>query len=820
MRQPVLGVLVNINSVLDSYQIDIWKGVRDAARDMGVRLVSFSGGVLDSPYGFESQNNVIYRLTGKQNVDALVSLTASICNYTGAEGIERIGDWFQGLPLVHLGAQGKSGSCILADNTQGVHDAIDHLVHVHGCRRIAHIRGTEMNDEANARMEAYREALERNGLPFDPQLVVPGDFRRDRGYEAIATFLDERKVDFDAIFSANDAMALGAIDALHDRGIDVPGRVSVVGFDDLSEASFSSPPLTTIRQPLYLQGQTAAHMAVALARSEEAPPRVVIPSQLVVRQSCGCREPTVERCADDAYLAPEEASKALQKLLCSQERMGHVEACELADELLEASRATAEAFLARLGRWFRATGAGAVAPAVWSETIHLLRRTVVPERRSAQEAKFRQALVMACILGDRIQQARRRERDNFNHEQRSIGQRLLSTLDLDELVNLLGKEFRSLNIQRFWMCFHENSENPSGNVRLVAGYEGEIDLDPTKVEPFPASRLVPQGVENLPEGCQILVEALFHRQEQIGFLAFERPEATDVGPILLREHLASAIKSALLVRQKEERAVELSQALETLHRNQEQLLQQSKMATLGRMTAGVAHEMNTPLAAMRTAVSEALRLSKEYAESIGDPEVTDKDHREIAADLQRCLDIAGRASEKAAAYVQGIKTQTRDIGSQEKFVFDLREPIREAVLLLGFALRRAECELEMTLPEEECSFLGNAGHVQQIVTNLVNNALDAMEGRADKRITVVLKILEDDAEDVYVLSIGDNGCGIPSESLSHIFEMLYTTKPFGHGTGLGLSIVHNLVGVLGGKIDVESHVDGGTRFDIQLPGGE
>jgi DNA-binding LacI/PurR family transcriptional regulator/signal transduction histidine kinase len=818
MRQPVLGVLVNINSVLDSYQIDIWKGVREAARDMGVRLVSFSGGVLDSPYGFESQNNVIYRLTGQENIDALVSLTASICNYTGAAGIERICDSFQDVPLVHLGAEGKRGSCILADNTQGVHEAIDHLVHVHGCRRIAHIRGTETNEEANARMEAYRLALERNGLPFDPQLVVPGDFRRDRGYEAIATFLDERKVDFDAVFSANDAMALGAIDALRDRGIDVPGRVSVVGFDDLNEAGFASPPLTTIRQPLYLQGQTAAHMAVALARGEDAPPRVAIPSHLVVRQSCGCREPTVERCADEAFLPPEELSRVLHKLLSGQERMGHVDASDLAEELIEASHATTEAFLARLDAWFRATGTGAVAPAVWSEAIHLLRRAVPPERRSAQEAKFRQALVMACIVGDRLQQARRRERDNFNHEQRSIGQRLLSTLDLDELVNLLGKEFRSLGIQRFWMCFHENSENPIGNVRLVAGYEGDKDLDPAAIEPFPASRLIPQGVASLPEGCQILVEALFHRQEQIGFLAFERPEATDVGPILLREHLASAIKSALLVRQKEERAVELSQALETLHRNQEQLLQQSKMATLGRMTAGIAHEMNTPLAAMRTAVSEAQRLSKEYAESIGDPEVTVKDHAEIAADLQRCLDLAGRAAEKAASYVQGIKTQTRDIGSQETFVFDLREPIREAVLLLGFALRRAECEIETALPEEECSFLGNAGHIQQIVTNLVNNALDALEGRQDKRIKVALALRED--EDGYVLSVGDNGCGIPEASLPRIFEMLFTTKPFGHGTGLGLSIVHNLVGALGGKIDVHSRVDEGTRFDILLPGGE
>lgn len=817
MKRPVLGILVNINSILDSYQLTIWKGVRDAARESGVRLVSFSGGVLDSPYGFESQNNVVYDLVAPENVDAVISLTASICNYTGNAGVERICQIVKGRPVVHLGAIGNTGASILTDNTAGIHTAMDHLIAVHGRRRIAHISGTAENTEAIDRLNAYRASLERHGIPFDPDLVVPGDFRRDRGHEAIATLIDQRKVEFDAILSANDAMALGALDALTARGISVPRQVSLISFDDLAEACHSTPPLTTIRQPLYRQGCRAVEIALEMLDSgSTGPQRENLAAQLVVRQSCGCREAAVLQGAEDGALSKEQVAAELETLLLEPGKLTESGARTLATQLVGMRDAPTEEFLDRIDFWLRAAQEADLAPEECCRAFLLLRRSLPLAERSAQEHRYHQALIAACTSNDRQRSASMRTSNILNHEQRTTGQRLLSTMDLPELVGLVNTEFRIIRIRRFWMAFHEDPAEPTGLLRLVCGYDENGDFDPSSIPPYPASQIIPDGVGSLPEDAQILVEALFHREQQIGFLAFERSHKDETGPILLREHLASAIRGALLVKQKEERATELAQALKILHDNQEQLLKQEKMATLGRMTAGIAHEMNTPLAALRSAVSEAMRLSKEYSESAADPDVTPQDHLDISAELSRALDVANRAAEKAAAYVQGIKGQTRDIGFQERVAFDLRTPISEAILLLGFALRHANCEMETLLPDTPCPFRGNAGHIQQIVTNLVNNALDAMDGRSGKRIVLDLAQTGDE----YVLSIRDNGCGIPAEHLSRIFEMLFTTKPSGRGTGLGLSIVSNLVGGLGGHVDVQSTENEGTCFEIRLPGGK
>src|SRR4029079_2860377 len=107
------------------------------------------------------------------------------------------------------------------------------------------------------RYAAYRHVLEERRIPFDRALVAPGDFQAEAGARAIATWLDDRHVDFEAVVAANDHMALGAMQALQERHIRVPQQVAVIGFDDVDEARFATPSLTTVRQPLYQQGARA-----------------------------------------------------------------------------------------------------------------------------------------------------------------------------------------------------------------------------------------------------------------------------------------------------------------------------------------------------------------------------------------------------------------------------------------------------------------------------------------------------------------------------------------------------------------------------------
>ncbi|WP_144720537.1 LacI family DNA-binding transcriptional regulator [Agrococcus jejuensis] len=213
--------------------------------------------------------------------------------------------------LQHLSAQGVDGLCVIAprasslsmlreldrgiptlvvtpspddghhavavDQAGGARLAMEHLLGL-GHRRIAHLAGPGDWLDARARLDGYRAAMEAVGEPVE---VLVGDWTADSGY-ALGAALDPATT---AVFAANDQMALGLIHALADRGIDVPGDVSVVGFDDLADVAHYRPPLTTVRQDFSALGQRAIETLVAVMAGEARPRIATIPASLTVRDS-------------------------------------------------------------------------------------------------------------------------------------------------------------------------------------------------------------------------------------------------------------------------------------------------------------------------------------------------------------------------------------------------------------------------------------------------------------------------------------------------------------------------------------------------------
>jgi hypothetical protein len=180
---------------------------------------------------------------------------------------------------------------IAASDETGVFQAVAHLVRRHGRSRIAFIAGPEASVDGGRRRDGYRIALESLKLAADPALFVVGDYEARSGREAVAQLRRHTRLSFDAIVAANDLMAIGAIEALRASGVRVPEDVSVVGFDDMEEATFCSPPLTTVRPPLYEHGGAAARSLVrALTGSAEPSSRTMGTPPLVIRRSCGCRD--------------------------------------------------------------------------------------------------------------------------------------------------------------------------------------------------------------------------------------------------------------------------------------------------------------------------------------------------------------------------------------------------------------------------------------------------------------------------------------------------------------------------------------------------
>jgi DNA-binding LacI/PurR family transcriptional regulator len=178
--------------------------------------------------------------------------------------------------------------CVNIENKSASYKIVDHLIRVHQRRRIVYLRGPEGQQDSYWRELGYRKALEENGIAYDPLLVLPGEFER---HIAAMTITDAllNGLEFDAVFAGDDDAAVGVLGALRDAGKRVPQDVSVVGFDDQRTSSYLTPALTTVRAPTLEVGRVAAQQLLSLLRNGRAEPEVLLPTEIVIRESCGCQ---------------------------------------------------------------------------------------------------------------------------------------------------------------------------------------------------------------------------------------------------------------------------------------------------------------------------------------------------------------------------------------------------------------------------------------------------------------------------------------------------------------------------------------------------
>ena len=295
----------------------------------------------------------------------------------------------------------------------------------------------------------------------------------------------------------------------------------------------------------------------------------------------------------------------------------------------------------------------------------------------------------------------------------------------------------------------------------------------------------------------------------------------------LNKHLEQLNEN--LERQVEERTAELQAANENLSQSvqkmqqaygelehsQRSLLRADRLATLGHLTAGLAHEMNTPLSAVLNSLKIITELGQEYNSAVDDPQVLATDHHEIATEIISSAQAATQWAHKAAAFIRSVKAHGRETRPTLAQRFTVRDVVKDTRGLLAHRVRVAGCQIEFIEEPADITLVGDPGRFGQVLVNLITNAIDAYEERnlADPR----LEIRATRANGVVNVQVRDWAGGIPPNVLPHIFENMFTTKGPGRGTGLGLWIARNLVEEgFGGKLDVLT-TTGGSCFCATLP---
>jgi PAS domain S-box-containing protein len=262
------------------------------------------------------------------------------------------------------------------------------------------------------------------------------------------------------------------------------------------------------------------------------------------------------------------------------------------------------------------------------------------------------------------------------------------------------------------------------------------------------------------------------------------------------------------------RTQELSSALERLTAAQTELVRTEKMAALGSLVAGVAHELNTPIGNSLTVASTLQDQSKAFVNDMTKG-LTRSRLDEYVATTREGAGILMRGLRHAADLVSSFKQVAVDQTSVNRRKFDLRETVQEILLTMGPAIRKTHHTVECTI-EKGINLESFPGPLGQVVTNLVNNGLlHAFDGETRGKITIAAKLHGPDRVEI---TVQDNGCGIPVSNLSRVFDPFFTTKLGKGGSGLGLHIVYNLVHeALGGTIFVANTVGSGACFTVLIP---
>ncbi len=248
-----------------------------------------------------------------------------------------------------------------------------------------------------------------------------------------------------------------------------------------------------------------------------------------------------------------------------------------------------------------------------------------------------------------------------------------------------------------------------------------------------------------------------------------------------------------LNRRLQQEIAEREKVEKTLEVAEQSLAQSSKLAALGEMSAAVSHELNQPLAAMKTYLAGARLLLQRRRPD------------EALSSFQRIDDLIDRMG----AITRQLKSYARK-GADAFAPVDTRDAVSSALSMMEPQLKTRAVSITRTLPSEPAMILGDRLRLEQVIINLLRNALDATKGMRDPSVDILLTVGE-----TVRLTVRDNGPGI--EDLDALFEPFYTTKQAGDGIGLGLAISSGIVNDLGGRLTARNGASGGAVFEVQLP---
>jgi signal transduction histidine kinase/DNA-binding response OmpR family regulator len=716
---------------------------------------------------------------------------------------------------------------VVVDTVSGLAAVIEHLVIEHRHTRIGFIRGSRGNPDSTDRERTFRATLGRLGVPVAEELILPGDFLEESGGGAIRMLFDDRQVApsaIDALVAANDQMAVGAMRELVQRHLRVPEDIAVVGFDDDDYARSSSPPLTTVAQPIEQIGERAVQLLLHRLEGHPEDAYAPIVAEPTFRTSCGCRarEPTAEprlRPLDSLSEALSECEPAallrLKRLTGRRQGSSGLEA--LMRVLLAPSDRHSRAAFPALEQALLDLAEGGADPLRWAHATAPLADAVEqfamahPEAGQPYRERMRRAQLLATQVAARTHALSRLHVLQLANAVRVLGTALVNARSVSALRDVLKAGLPGLGVRYGCVSLFVEGTNRE-LARVIAHYvsttrthpellQNDLELwrslpgsHPPSQSPqggreavFATAELFPSQAAPPSHLSDVLLYPLVFVDEALGFVVFDVPDK--LGHAWLLENVARHLSSAIYSIRK---ANELRAARDAAER---------ASAAKTEFVAVMSHEVRTPLTAILGHLDLCLRTPLS---------------RDQGAHLTRARSSAVTLLGIVNDVLDFSKIEAREL-ALENVEFALDEVLDQVIGTCGLSASRKGLEFVIDVDSGVPRILrGDPLRLGQVLTNLVGNAV---KFSPSGHVVLRAEAIEASPETCMLhVSVSDTGIGMTEDELKRIFNPFTQAdssmaRRYG-GTGLGLAISKRLVDLMGGELCAESLPGKGSTFSF------
>lgn len=776
-----IGLLVTSTDLPYSYYIV--QGIEKVLHNSNTILICYI-------FGNNTDNKIylydILDLINSKNLHGLI-ISGSLSHEVSDKEFKKFYRKENDIPIATLSFKTPGIKACISDNSIGMRQLMIHLLDDHKYSKLAYIGGKTGQQESEIRKNIFISEMVKRKLSINEDWIIDGDFQLQSGIIAMEKLLSYGEPEFEGIVVANDEMALAAMKVSEAHGYIIPKDFFITGFDD-----FYSRKLTTVDQSIKIQAEEATNYILDKINNVKNKYLTNIPSTLIIRSSCGC--------------SPSERMNYNSKQLLSKYKLAECENL-FKDAFIQSVKKNDEMIFLNLLQTILSENHEINSGILWQTILSNLRKKVFPIckklnliKEASQLFDYGSLIIIDYPFSSELNTAF--EAKSKSTQLQIFNEAISNTIEMDVLFDIF---YRDLPIMGFKCCFlslFENSIGPKDNAILKFAYnsEGPIKLPKDGIK-FKANNLFPKEVCKISNDDTLLIlEILICKREILGFVVFSADMDSCRNTNAVSLELSNAIKGVKLWQERK--------------KNEEIIIHTEKMASLGSLVAGVAHEINSPIGIGITASSDleesVLNIKKLYNNS----KLTKSQFNIFMDKLKDESYLIERNLIRAGELIRSFKKIAVDQSHDTSRSFILKDYLKDIISSLNPLLRTNKHKCTIKCPND-IELYGPPGSIAQIFNNLINNSiLHGFEKKSEGEIDIECELIENKLSIVYK----DNGIGIESENINRIFEPFFSTKYDKGGSGLGLSIVNNLIiQIWKGKIKCTSENGIGTKFLIEIP---